>query len=157
MHIVRIRAFNHEGPRRDKVFALPSFAWQIARIEANRAAPTVRVGNLEAVRNWTDVRDMVRAYWLALDTCPAGELFLVGSDEVRSVGDCLKALLSLSPRGGEIVIETDPQRVRLTEPLRLIADTQPFAKKTGWKPEIPFSDTLSDTLEYWRGRVAAAR
>ncbi len=153
LHIVRIRAFNHEGPRRDRVFALPSFADQIARIEAGLSEPVVRVGNLEARRNWTDVRDMVRAYDLALDKCPPGELFLIGSEQVLTVGECLDALVSHSTRKNEIRIETDPERVRITEVLRLEADTKPFVAVTGWKPEVPFEKTLTDTLDYWRGRL----
>jgi len=153
LKVVRVRAFNHEGPRRDRVFALPSFAFQIARIEKGLAPPTVKVGNLEALRNWTDVRDMVRAYDLAMQHCPPGKLFLLGSDELLTVGDCLKHMLSLSPKGGEIQVETDPALVRPTEPRRLVADTLPFRKLTGWKPEIPFRDTIRDTLEYWRNQV----
>jgi GDP-4-dehydro-6-deoxy-D-mannose reductase len=154
LQVVRIRAFNHEGPRRDKVFALPSFASQIARIEAGRAGkPVVYVGNLDALRNWTDVRDMVRAYWLALQKCPPGDLFLIGSDRLLTVRACLEQLLELSPRGKEIAVKVDPRRVRPTEPLRLVADTAPFCEQTGWKPEIPFEKTLEDTLEYWRARA----
>jgi GDP-4-dehydro-6-deoxy-D-mannose reductase len=155
LHVVRVRAFNHEGPRRDRVFALPSFAWQIARIEAGRAPPVLRVGNLDALRNWTDVRDMVRAYDLALEKCPPGELYLVGSDQVATVRECLDRLLALSPRGGEIRVETDPDLVRRTEVLRLVADVRPFRERTGWAPAIPLAQTLADTLDYWRERVRA--
>lgn len=150
---VTVRAFNHEGPRRDRVFALPSFAWQIARIEAGLAPPVVLVGNLEALRNWTDVRDMVQAYWLALEKCPAGETFLVGSDQLFTVRQCLEKLLSLSPLGKEIEVRTEPALQRPTEPLRLVADSGEFRELTGWKPEIPLEKTLRDTLDYWRGRV----
>ncbi len=157
LHVVRLRAFNHEGPRRDRVFAIPSFSWQIARIEAGLAPPVVRVGNLEALRNWTDVRDMVRAYWLSLEHCPPGELFLVGSDQVLTVRQCLEQLISLSPRGKEIEVRTDPELVRPTEPLKLVADTRPFCELTGWRPEIDFADTLADTLDHWRDRVRRER
>jgi GDP-4-dehydro-6-deoxy-D-mannose reductase len=153
LHVVRVRAFNQEGPRRDRVFALASFAWQIARIEAGRAAPVLRVGNLDARRNWTDVRDMVRAYDLALDRCPPGELFLVGTDQVATVRECLAELLALSPKGREIRVETDPALVRPTEVLRLVADVAPFRACTGWAPRIPLAQTLEDTLAYWRQRV----
>jgi GDP-4-dehydro-6-deoxy-D-mannose reductase len=153
LHVVRIRAFNHEGPRRDRVFALPSFAFQIARIEAGLAPPVVTVGNLDARRNWTDVRDMVRAYWLALEKCPPGELFLIGSRQVLTVRECLEKMLSLSPKKEVISIETDPALVRLTEPMRLEADTEPFSDLTGWRPEISFEQTLRDVLEYWRSIV----
>jgi GDP-mannose 4,6-dehydratase len=155
LRVIRLRAFNHEGPRRDRVFALPSFARQLALIEAGRAEPVVRVGNLDATRNWTDVRDMVRAYWLATEHCPAGELFLVGSDQVCTVRDCLQRLIELSTVREPIRIETDPLRVRPTEVLRLVADTLPFRQATGWEPSVPLDRTLSDTLDYWRARVAA--
>ncbi len=156
LHVVRVRAFNHEGPRRDRVFALPAFSWQIARIEAGLAEPVLHVGNLDALRNWTDVRDMVRAYRTALEQCPAGSLHLIGSDRLLTVRQCLDRLLEQSPRGGDIRVETDPARVRPTEPLRLVADTAPFHELTGWQPEIPFEKTLADTLAYWRERVARA-
>jgi GDP-4-dehydro-6-deoxy-D-mannose reductase len=155
LHVVRIRAFNHEGPRRDSVFALPSFAHQIARIEAGLIEPVVRVGNLEALRNWTDVRDMVRAYWLAVEHCPPGELFLIGSDQLMTVRGCLEQLIAMSPRSADIGIETDPSRVRPTEVLRLVADTAPFRQATGWQQRIGWEQTLRDTLDYWRGRVRA--
>lgn len=153
LHVVRIRAFNHEGPRRDRVFALPGFAWQIARIEAGLEPPVLYVGNVEALRNWTDVRDMVRAYDLALERCPPGELFLIGSDQVLTVRACLDRLVAASPRGPDIRIEVDPARVRPTEVLRLVADTKPFRDATGWCPERSIDETLSDTLAYWRERV----
>jgi GDP-4-dehydro-6-deoxy-D-mannose reductase len=153
LHVVRVRAFNQEGPRRDRVFALASFAWQIACIEAGRAKPVLRVGNLDARRNWTDVRDMVRAYALALERCPPGELFLIGSDQVATVRECLEGLLALSPRRAEIRIEEDPSLIRPTEVLRLVADATPFCACTGWAPTISLSQTLKDTLSYWRERV----
>ena len=155
LHVVRVRAFNHEGPRRDRVFALPRFAWQIARIEAGAMPPVLEVGNLDALRNWTDVRDMVRAYWLAVERCPPGELFLVGSDQLETVRGCLDRLLALSPRGGGIRVETNPELVRRTEVMRLVADVAPFRAAAGWEPRIPLDDTLRDTLAYWRERVAA--
>jgi GDP-4-dehydro-6-deoxy-D-mannose reductase len=155
LHVVRVRAFNHEGPRRDRVFALPRFAWQIARIEAGRAEPVIEIGNIDALRNWTDVRDMVKAYWLALERCPPGELFLVGSDQVATVRACLERMLALSPAGGSLRMETKAELVRPTEVRRLVADVAPFRRVTGWEPSIPLDQTLRDTLDYWRARVAA--
>jgi GDP-4-dehydro-6-deoxy-D-mannose reductase len=153
VRVVRVRAFNHEGPRRDRVFALPSFAWQLARIERGLQEPVVRVGNLDALRNWTDVRDMVRAYRLAVELCEPGELYLVGSGDVRTVRECLDALLAMSTVRDRVRVEVDPALVRPTEPMRLVVDAGPFAARTGWRPEIPFDTTLRDTLGYWRGRV----
>jgi GDP-4-dehydro-6-deoxy-D-mannose reductase len=154
LHVVRIRAFNHEGPRRDRVFALPSFASQIAAIEAGKREPVVRVGNLDALRNWTDVRDMVRAYDLAVERCPPGELFLIGSERVMTVRQCLDALISYSTCAAKIRVVTEPALVRPTEVLRLVADTRPFVEATGFRATIPFEQTLRDTLDYWRARVA---
>ncbi len=157
LQVIRVRAFNHEGPRRDRVFALPSFACQIARIEAGLAPPVINVGNLEARRNWTDVRDMVKAYWLAVEKCPPGELFLIGSRQILTVRECLEKMLSMSPKKNLITIETDPTLVRPTEPMRLEADVEPFSDLTGWRPEIPIEQTLRDVLEYWRSRVSLER
>jgi GDP-4-dehydro-6-deoxy-D-mannose reductase len=154
LHVVRVRAFNHEGPRRDRVFALPRFAWQIACIEAGQTEPVLEVGNLDVLRNWTDVRDMVRAYWLAVERCPPGELFLVGSDQLATVRECLDRLLALSPKKDEIRVAKNLELVRPTEVLRLVADTAPFHAATGWERGIPLEQTLRDTLAYWRGQVS---
>ncbi len=155
LHTVRVRAFNHEGPRRDRVFALPRFAWQIARIEKGVAEPVLEVGNLTALRNWTDVRDMVRAYWLAVEHLPPGELFLIGSEQLATVGECLDRLLALSPVGATIRVQTSAELVRPTEVPRLVADIAPFRRVTGWDAKIPLEDTLRDTLDYWRGCVGS--
>jgi GDP-4-dehydro-6-deoxy-D-mannose reductase len=153
LHVIRTRAFNHEGPRRDKVFALPTFAYQIARIEAGLQPPVVRVGNIEAKRNWTDVRDMVKAYLLAMQKCTSGEMYLIGSDKVLTVRECLEKLIEMSTSKEKIKIEEDPARMRPTEVPRLIGTYDKFVAATGWKPEIPFEQTLSDTLDYWRSIV----
>ena len=153
LHVVRTRAFNHEGPRRDKVFALPTFAYQIARIERELQEPVIKVGNISARRNWTDVRDMVKAYKLAVEKCDPGELYLIGSDRVLTVKECLDKLIGMSKRSGEIRIEEDPSRVRPTEVPLLVGKYDKFASKTGWKPETAFEQTLEDTLNYWRAIV----
>jgi GDP-4-dehydro-6-deoxy-D-mannose reductase len=153
LQVIRTRAFNHEGPRRDKVFALPSFAYQIARIEKGLQEPVVKVGSLEARRNWTDVRDMVRAYYLAADKCEPGELYLIGSDRVLTVGDCLEKLISKSRAAGTIKVEVEQARVRPTDVPLLIGKYDKFVGRTGWKPEVDFDQTLKDTLDYWRSVV----
>ncbi|MBI2846618.1 MAG: GDP-mannose 4,6-dehydratase [Chloroflexi bacterium] len=150
LNVIRTRAFNHEGPRRDNVFGIPSFAYQIARIENGLQEPTIKVGNLFAKRNWTDVRDMVKAYYLAMEKCKPGELYLIGSNAVYTVDECLQRLLQMSPEGKRTRVETDPEKVRPTEVPLLIGDYTKFVSQTGWKPEIPFEDTLRDTLNYWR-------
>jgi GDP-4-dehydro-6-deoxy-D-mannose reductase len=154
LHVVRTRAFNHEGPRRDKVFALPSFAYQIARIESGLQNPVVKVGNIEAKRNWTDVRDMVAAYDLAVEKCEPSELYLIGSDQIMTVRECLEHLIALSTRKGQIEIEVDPARVRPTEVPLLVGKYDKFVGRTGWQPALDFKQTLADTLDYWRAIVA---
>jgi len=153
LHTVRTRAFNHEGPRRDKVFALPSFAYQIARIESGLQEPVVKVGSLTARRNWTDVRDMVQAYHRAVERCVPGELYLIGSNRVLTVKECLDKLIALSPFADRIQVEEDRERLRPTEVPLLVGRYDKFVNLTGWKPEIDFEQTLVDTLEYWRLRV----
>lgn len=149
LNILRTRAFNHEGPRRDVSGALASFAYQIARIERGLQEPIVKVGNLEAKRNFTHVRDMVRAYWLAMQKCVPGQLYLIGSDNISTVKECLERLISLSTVTG-IKYEVSSARVRPTELRYLIGDCSKFRNLTGWKPEISLEDTLKDILNYWR-------
>jgi len=154
--VVRVRAFNHEGPRRDKVFGIPSYAWQIARIEADLMPPRIRVGHLDDKRNFTHVQDMVHAYWLAMEKCQPGELYLIGSEEESSVstfGQALHRLIELARVPG-IVYEQVEEFTRPTNVPLLIADTTKFRAATGWKPAITFEQILTDTLAYWRDRVA---
>ncbi len=148
--VIRTRAFNHEGPRRDILGALSSFAYQIARIERKLQTPTVLVGNLEAKRNFTDVRDMVKAYYLAMEKGTAGQLYLIGSSQIYTIKQCLEMLIALSPMKDKIRYKVDPQRVRPTELKILIGKFDKFEKLTGWKPNIPFEQTLKETLDYWR-------
>lgn len=148
--IIRVRAFNHEGPRRDINGALASFAYQIALIEFGRQEPVIKVGNLEATRNFSDVRDMVRAYYLAMERCEPGELYLIGSKQIHTIKDCLEALIQRSTKKDIIRYEVDPERVRPTELRTLIGDSSKFKEKTGWDITIPFEKTLDDILSYWR-------
>jgi len=153
MPIIRTRAFNHEGPRRDISGALASFAYQIAMIEAGKQKPIIKVGNLEAKRNFTHVNDMVRAYNLAMEKCTPNELYLIGSENIYTIKECLEKLISLSTMKGKIKYEVDSGRVRPTELRYLIGDCSKFEKATGWKPEINFEQTLMDILDYWRNFV----
>lgn len=150
MKIIRTRAFNHEGPRRDISGALASFAYQIAKIERNLQEPIIKVGNLDAKRSFTDVRDMTAAYYLAMNKCEPGELYLIGTDQIYTIKECLEMLISLSTKKDKIRYEVDPKRVRPTELNFLIGDCSKFTKKTGWKPTIKFEKTLKDILDYWR-------
>jgi len=159
LNVIRTRAFNHEGPRREKVFGIPWYAYQIACVEAGLAERELRVGHLEDRRNFTHVLDMIEAYWLATEKLPSGPLFLVGSEDEASIHtfrEALEELIALSTAEG-ITYRIDPEFVRPTQVPRLIADTQPFRDLTGWKPRISYKQILSDTLDYWRERVAAGR
>lgn len=150
--VIRVRAFNHIGPRRDKVFAFASFAHQIAMIEKKSKPPVVKVGTLTARRDFCDVRDMVRAYWLALDRCIPGEPYCISGGSVHTVREGLDILLELSTVR-DIKVEQDESRVRPTELSLLIADCSKFKKLTNWEPTIPFRQTLEDVLAYWRDFV----
>jgi GDP-4-dehydro-6-deoxy-D-mannose reductase len=151
MSIVRTRGFNHTGPRRGEVFVTSNFAKQIAEIENRRRDPVISVGNLEAKRDFTDVRDMVEAYWLSLEKGEAGEVYNIGSGVARSMQEVLDTLLSLSAI--KVRVEIDPKRLRPSDVPILLADSSKFTARTGWKPKIPFQQTLSDLLDYWRERV----
>lgn len=151
MDIVRTRGFNHTGPRRGEVFVTSSFAKQIAEIEAGRREAVLYVGNLEARRDFTDVRDMVEAYWLTLEKGEAGEVYNIGSGVTRSIREVLDMLLSLSRVN--VRVEVDPGRMRPSDVPILLSDSSKFVGLTGWKPKIPFIQTLGDLLDYWRERV----
>ena len=151
--IIRTRAFNHEGPRRDKHGALASFAYQIARIEIGKQSPVIKVGNLSAKRNFTDVRDMVKAYHLAMKLGVPGELYLIGSQNIFTIQECLEKLIGLSTHAEEITWQVCKELVRPTELNYLIGDISKFEKLTGWKPEISFDQMLQDILDYWRKEV----
>ncbi|MBN2406680.1 MAG: GDP-mannose 4,6-dehydratase [Elusimicrobia bacterium] len=146
---IRTRMFTHTGPRRGEVFVVSTFAKQIAEIEAGLKPPAVKVGNLDSVRTFLDVRDAVKAYWLLVNKCPPGEVYNIGGIETMTVGDMLDRLLKLSKRN-DIKIEVDPARLRPSDVTLQIPSVEKFIKATGWKPEIKFEITLKDTLEYWR-------
>jgi GDP-4-dehydro-6-deoxy-D-mannose reductase len=155
LNVVRTRAFNHEGPRRDNVFGIPSYACQIARIEAGKQAPIVRVGHIEDKRNFTHIRDMVEAYWLAMEHCTPGELYLIGADETEQIHtfrEVVELLIEMSTVKN-IKLEVAAEFVRPTAVPRLIGDTSKFRELTGWKPAIKFEKIVEDTLEYWRDFV----
>lgn len=145
------RGFNHTGPRRGEIFVTSSFARQIAEIEKGQHEPFVMVGDLESKRDWTDVRDMVRAYWLSLEKGVPGEVYNVGSGTTRRVGDMLTLLLSLTK--AKIEVRQDAARLRPSDVKILWADVSKFKARTGWEPRIPFEQTMRDLLDYWRARV----
>jgi GDP-4-dehydro-6-deoxy-D-mannose reductase len=147
---VRTRGFNHEGPRRGPVFVASDFAKQIADIEKGKKAPVLSVGNLEAQRDFTDVRDMVRAYVLALEKCEPGEVYNICSGKAWTIQKVLDHLLSMTK--AKIEVREDPARLRPSDVPILLGDNGKFVKATGWQPTIPFEQTLNDMLEHWRSR-----
>jgi GDP-4-dehydro-6-deoxy-D-mannose reductase len=149
--VVRTRAFNHTGPRRAEVFVTSNFAKQLIEIEKGKRKPIIYVGNLEAVRDFTDVRDIVRAYALALEKGTAGEVYNIASGKGRKIRELLDTLITLS--GVDIKIEQDLQRLRPSDVELLIGSPEKFQAATGWKPEIPFDKTLQDLLNYWREKI----
>jgi len=151
MKIIRTRAFNHTGPRRGEVFVCSSFAKQVVEIEKGVKKPVLHVGNLEAVRDFTDVRDMVRGYWLAVLKGKPGEIYNIASGKGVKIGKVLEMLLKMSKV--KITVKQDPSRMRPSDVPILLGDSTRFRKVTGWKPEIKFEKTLKDILNYWRKRV----
>ena len=151
MPIIRVRPFNHIGPRQAATFVVSDFAKQIAEIEKAQREPVMRVGNLDARRDFTDVRDMVRLYLLLLDKGALGEVYNAGSGRSRSAKEILDGLLSLS--NAKITVEQDPSKMRPSDVPDITADTKKVHATTGWEPEISFEKTLKDTLDYWRNIV----
>jgi GDP-mannose 4,6-dehydratase len=146
---IRTRMFTHTGARRGEVFAESNFAKQIAAIEAGLSPKIVKVGNLESIRTFLDIKDAVNAYWLLVTKCPPGEVYNIGGVETMTVGEMLNKLLKLSTVEN-IKIEVDPARLRPSDVTLQIPCIDKFAKATGWKPEIKFEKTLEDLLNYWR-------
>jgi GDP-4-dehydro-6-deoxy-D-mannose reductase len=152
MHTIRTRGFNHTGPRRGDVFVTSNFAKQIVDIEKGRQAPVIHVGNLEAVRDFTDVRDTVVAYYLALEKGKPGDVYNVATGKGYKVREMLDILLSFST----VKIETrqDPKRMRPSDVELLLGDATKLRKQTGWEPKYKFEQTMKDLLDYWRARTA---
>ena len=155
MTVLTTRMFTHTGPRRGDVFAESTFAKQIAMIEKNLIPPVVKVGNLASLRTVADVRDAVRAYYMLVTIKPgAGAYYNIGGTHTCTVRDILDTLLALSPVKNDIRVEVDPERIRPIDADLQIPDTSKFTAHTGWRPEIPFAQTMRDLLGYWREAVA---
>lgn len=154
MDIVRTRGFNHTGPRRASVFVCSDFARQLVEIEKGIRDPVISVGNLEARRDFTDVRDMVRGYWLALEKGKPGAVYNICSGASHRIRDVLEALIGIIDV--DVEVREDPERLRPSDVPLLEGDNSAFMKDTGWQPEIPFEQTLRDLIDFWRenpGRV----
>jgi GDP-mannose 4,6-dehydratase len=153
LKIVRTRMFTHSGPRRGEVFVDSFFAQQVARIEHGLQPPVLRVGNLDSVRTFADVRDTVRAYWLLAQKCPAGEVYNIGGDTTMTIREMLDMLLGMTNFNGKIEVRVDPTLLRPADVTLQIPCSDKFKAATGWKPEIPYRQTLRDMLDYWRENV----
>ncbi|HEY0068550.1 MAG TPA: GDP-mannose 4,6-dehydratase, partial [Chloroflexia bacterium] len=148
---IRVRAFNHIGPGQSELFVASAFARQVARIEAGLQEPVLYVGNLEAERDFTDVRDMVRAYLLAITQGEPGGVYNIGSGQAYTIQSLLDAFLAASKVPVEV--RQDPARMRPSDIPVLLCDASRFKQRTGWVPQIPLERTLHDILDYWREMV----
>jgi GDP-4-dehydro-6-deoxy-D-mannose reductase len=146
-HVITVRPFNHIGPGQMPNFAVPALAKRIVEAE-RRGSPTIPVGNLSARRDFTDVRDVVRAYRLLIEAGRPGEVYNVCSGRDVSIREIADGLLALA--GTTLEFETDPSLVRPVEVPVLRGDPTRLADDTGWKPEVPLDQTLADVLAYWR-------
>ena len=155
MKTVTTRMFTHTGPRRGDVFAESSFAKQIALIENNTIDPIIKVGNLNSLRTFADVRDAVRAYYLLLNSeYDCGSYFNIGGNFTCTVGDMLEKLISFSTKKDQIKIEIEQSRLRPIDADLQIPDLSKFKNQTNWEPEYTFEETMLDLLNYWRERVS---
>lgn len=148
LRAIRTRGFNHTGPRRGEVFVCSDFAKQVASIELGLKKPIISVGNLEAKRDFTDVRDMVRAYWMALDSATPGDVYNIASGVTYEIKTVLEMLVDMSDVS--IDVKEDPARLRPSDVPILLGDATKFSRATGWSPQISFEQTLKDILDYWR-------
>lgn len=151
LQCIRARPFNHIGPRQSEKFVVSDFSRQIAQIEKGKKEPVMYVGNLEAKRDFTDVRDMVKAYSLLIEKGIQGEVYNIGSGISYSAKEILDILLERSL--SKITVKIDPDKMRPGDMPDIICDNKKLTKLIGWKPEIPLKQTLADTLDYWRNIV----
>jgi len=153
MKIIRTRMFTHTGPRRTMMSAECNFARQIALIEEGRQEPIIYHGNLDSIRTWADVRDAVKAYHLLVRKCTPGEVYNIGGNTTKTIGEMLHHLLSLTKLHDDIVLEQDPKLLRPSDVTLQVPDCTKFLKESGWKPEYTFNQTMEDLLNFWRERV----
>ncbi|MFA5104869.1 MAG: GDP-mannose 4,6-dehydratase [Candidatus Margulisiibacteriota bacterium] len=155
LSIVRTRAFNHTGPRHADIFVTSGFAKQAALIEKGRQEPVIKVGNLDAKRDYSDVRDIAKAYRMALAKGDPGEVYNICSGKAVSIKNILEIILSFGSK--KITVEIDPKRIRPSDIPVTRGDYTKFAAKTGWKIEIPLEKTLKDIFDYWTDRIERKR
>ncbi|MDD2889451.1 MAG: GDP-mannose 4,6-dehydratase [bacterium] len=151
LRAIRTRAFNHTGPRRPPNFVCSEIAYQIVQIEKGITPPVIYLGNTDTVRDFTDVRDIVKAYWLLLEKGEPGDVYNICSGKGQKIKDILSTLVDMS--GVKVEIKQDPARLRPSDVPVLIGDATKFKKLTGWEPIIPFEQTLKDILDFWRKTI----
>lgn len=150
MQIVRTRAFNHEGARRGREFVTSNFAYQAVLVAAGKQSE-LKVGNLDAVRDFSHVKDIIHGYWLALEKGEAGEVYNICSGKatkIRQVIDILSCIL-----GRELPFSQDRARLRPSDVPNLVGDCSKFRKQTGWAPHLTFEDAMKDLVAYWRANL----
>ena len=152
LRTIRARAFNHTGPGRPKQYAISNFAYQVAQIEQGGAPRELRVGNLNVRRDYMDVRDMVRAYVLAIQKGEEGEVYNISSGHAQNLRDILESLLSLSKC--KIEVKVDPERFRPSDLSSIFGSSAKFESLTGWRPQISMLTTLTDLLNGWRQQLS---
>lgn len=151
MELVLVRAFNHIGPGQAPLFVVSDFCKQVAEIERNLREPVMRVGNLAARRDFTDVRDVVKAYIKLVQIGIPGETYNIGRGQAIAIKDLLQMIVEKSK--ADIKVEIDPAKIRPVDVPVIEADTRKIYDLTGWKPEIPLEQTISETLDYWRKQI----
>lgn len=148
LDIMMVRAFNHIGPNQIPLFVVADFCKQVAEIEAGKREPVIKVGNLSAKRDFTDVRDVVCAYGLLMEKGKAGETYNVGSGHAIAIEDLLQMILKNSDL--QIKVEVDPEKLRPVDVPIIEADIRKISEETGWHPGISLEQTIRETLDYWR-------
>lgn len=151
MELMMVRAFNHIGPEQAPMFVVSDFCKQVAEIEKGMREPVMMVGNLAAKRDFTDVRDVVKAYVSLVQKGEPGETYNVGSGNAQEIRQVLDLIISLSDK--EIRVEIDPNKIRPVDVPIIEADITKINRLTGWKPEIPLEQTIQETLNYWRAHL----
>jgi len=151
LDLVVARSFNHTGPRQPPGFVVPDFARQIALIEKGAKKPQLKVGNLKAKRDFTDVRDIVKAYLLALQECPPKEVYNICSGKAYQISNLLETLMGFSKK--DVDVHKDESLYREADVQKIEGDYSKFKDETGWTPMIPITQTLKETLQYWRKKT----
>lgn len=151
LNLIMTRSFNHIGPKQIPQFVIADFCSQVVKIEKGQQEPVIRVGNLSVKRDFTDVRDVVRAYTLLVQYGKSGETYNVGSGHAIKIQDILNLILTKTDR--KIAVEVDSNKLRPVDVPIIEADTSKIYKDTGWKPEISLDQTIEETLNYWRSQL----